>query len=172
MHLLYLDESGSVADPTHKFFVLAGVAVFERTTHWVEQKLNDIARRFDANDPHAVELHGSPMRSGRGIWHAHTLQVRTDAIRDALHAGACSFQRKGVVLFGAVIRKEALSGGDPVEHAFEQVSNRFDLFLKRLYLKHNDKQRGIILFDKSSTEERIHLPCGTFHRRCVDCRAG
>jgi hypothetical protein len=162
MHLLYLDESGSVADPNHKHFVLAGAAVFERTTHWVEQKLNSVALRFDKDDPHSVELHGSPMQSGRGIWHRHTLANRRAAIRDALVLGACDFHRKGSVLFGAVIRKEALPGVDPVEHAFEQVSNRFDLFLKRLYLKHRDKQRGIILFDKSSTEERIQSLARTF----------
>lgn len=32
---------------------------------------------------------------------------------------------------------------------------RFDKFLRRLYTKHNDPQRGIMLFDKSSTERRI-----------------
>lgn len=43
MHLLYLDESGSIADPSQQFFVLAGLSVYERQTHWVEQKLNCIA---------------------------------------------------------------------------------------------------------------------------------
>lgn len=162
MHLLYLDESGSATDPNHKFFVLAGVAVFERSTHWVEQKLNVIAARFDPHDPHSVELHGSPMRSGRGVWHPHRLQTRIDAIKESLQSGACDFHTKGVRLFGAVIRKEALPGEDPVEHAFEHVSSRFDNFLKRLYLKHHDKQRGIILFDKSSTEARIQSLARTF----------
>lgn len=162
MHLLYLDESGTVGDPTHRHFVLAGVAVFERKTHWVEQGLNDVAKRFNAANPYDVELHGSPMRSGRGIWHHLTLQQRIDAIREALHVGVCQHQNDGVVLFGAVIKKSSLSGIDPVEHAFEQMSNRFDLFLRRLYLKHNDRQRGIILFDKSSVEARIQSLARTF----------
>jgi hypothetical protein len=155
MHLLYLDESGSVADPAQAFFVLAGVAVFERKTHWVEQKLNAIAERFAPATPHAVELHGSPMRSGREGWKAHPLADRLAAIREALQIGVADHHPKSVRLFGAVIRKAALPGDDPVTHAFEQLSNRFDLYLKRLHHKHGDPQRGLMLFDKSSTEQRI-----------------
>ena len=95
MHLFYVDESGSVSDPSQQYFVLAGVAVFERKTHWIEQNLNSIAARFDPVTP------------------------------------------------------------DPVVHAFEQISSRFDMFLRRLYTKHGDPQRGIMVFDKSSTEQRI-----------------
>ncbi|WP_018869241.1 DUF3800 domain-containing protein [Thioalkalivibrio sp. ALgr3] len=76
MHLLYLDESGSVANSAEDFFVLAGVSVFERKAHFLEDELNAIAVRFD-------------------------------------------------------------------------------LFLKRCYARHGDPQRGLILLDKSSTEQRI-----------------
>lgn len=158
MHLLYLDESGSVSDAGQKYFVLAGVSVFERKTHWVEQELNKVAGRFDSANHHTIELHGSPMRSGRDGWKKFTLEDRLQAIKDALAivipTGKDS-SRHGVRLFGAVVKKSALHGEDPVEHAFAQLSSRFDLFLKRLYAKHNDAQRGIILFDKSSTEKRI-----------------
>lgn len=155
MHLLYLDESGSVADPTQRHFVLAGISVFERTAHWVEQKLNEIAARFSPENPYAVELHGSPMRSGREGWKRHPLEQRLRAIQEALAHGVVAFHPRSVRLFGAVIDKGALDGEDPAEHAFEQLASRFDRYLQRLYSKHNDAQRGIILFDKSSTERRI-----------------
>lgn len=155
MHLLYLDESGSVADPSQEYFVLAGVAVFERSTHWVEQSLNNVARRFSSQDPYAVELHGSPMRSGRDGWRSYPRSDRLDAIKDALRIGVVERGRKDVRLFGAVIQKQSIPGDDPVTYAFEQLSSRFDLFLKRLYNKHSDPQRGVILLDKSSTEQRI-----------------
>ncbi len=153
MHLLYLDESGSVADPLQTHFVLAGVAVFEKKTHWIEQNLNQIASRFDAQSPHAIELHGSPMRSGREGWKAFPLTDRLQAIKDAL--SVASAQTKSIRLFGVVVRKQALQGLDPVEYAFEQLSSRFDMFLKRLHHKHKDSQRGLTVFDKSSTEQRI-----------------
>jgi hypothetical protein len=54
MHLLYLDESGSVADPNQNHFILAGLSVFERKTHWIEQELNNIAKRFDQDCPHTI----------------------------------------------------------------------------------------------------------------------
>ncbi|MBO9509455.1 DUF3800 domain-containing protein [Thalassospira sp. A3_1] len=155
MHLFYVDESGSVADPSQKYFVLAGVAVFERKAHWIEQSLNSIAVRFNSIAPHEVELHGSPMRSGREGWKAHPLPDRLQAIKDALHEGVEKEYGRGVRLFGAVVKKAELINEDPVIHAFEQVASRFDMFLQRLYTKHNDPQRGIMVFDKSSTEQRI-----------------
>lgn len=155
MHLLYVDESGSVSDPAQQYFVLVGVSVFERKTHWIEQNLNEIAKQFSPQDPHAIELHGSPMRSGREGWKAFQLVDRLNAIKEALKVGITDQYPKGVCLFGVVIRKQALIGEDPVEYAFEQLSSRFDLFLKRQHKKYNDPQRGIMLFDNSTTEQRI-----------------
>jgi len=88
--------------------VLAGVAVFERNTHWIEQILNDVAFRFSPADPHAVELHGSPMRAGRDGWKAHPLPDRLTAIKDALKLGIEKQSHKTVRLFGAVIKKMRL----------------------------------------------------------------
>lgn len=155
MHLLYVDESGSVPDPAQQYFVLAGVSVFERKTHWVEQKLNEVASRFDDEDPHNIELHGSPMRSGRDGWKIHPLTERLTAIQDALRMGVAEHYPKGVRLFAAVVKKSALPGEDPVVHAFEQLASRFDLYLRRCHRKYNDTQRGIMLFDESATEQRI-----------------
>ena len=155
MHLLYIDESGSIADPAQNYFVLAGIAIFERKTHWVEQELEQIAAKFSPSTPHALELHGSPMRSGREGWKNHPLPKRLQAIKDALFSGVAKHYPKGVRLFGAVVKKGSLNGEDPVIHAFEQLTSRFDLFLKRLHHKHGDSQRGLMLFDKSTTEKRI-----------------
>lgn len=155
MHLLYIDESGAVTDPNQRFFILAGVAIFERKTHWVEQSLNAIAERFYSQDPWEIELHGSPMRSGREGWKKFPLEQRLTAMDDVLKDGVVAHFGRNLRLFGAVIDKEKISGVDPVEHAFEQLVSRFDLFLKRLHTKGGDSQRGLMLLDKSSTERRI-----------------
>lgn len=156
MHLLYLDESGSVADIAQTHFVLAGLSVFERQTHWVEEKLNSIAARFsvDPSQAHSIELHGSPMRGGRGEWRSFPVADRIQAIKDSLNDGV-RMNHPRIRLFGAVIRKASLPAEDPINHAFEQLSNRFDLFLKRQYQKHGKPERGLIIFDKSSTEQSI-----------------
>ncbi len=48
MYLLYADESGSIDDPNGDFFVLAGISIFERQTHWLDQKIETVAQRFNA----------------------------------------------------------------------------------------------------------------------------
>ena len=155
MHLLYIDESGAVGDSQQPYFVLAGVAIFERQTHWIEQRLNNIATRFNPANPHDIELHGSPMRSGRDGWKGFPVADRKKAIEDALREGVVNNYPQSARIFAAVVKKDLLPGSDPVEHAFEQIVNRFDLFLKRLYSKNHDPQRGIMIFDKSTTERRI-----------------
>lgn len=156
MHLLYVDESGSAADASQKHFILAGVSVFERQTHWIEQTLNDIATRFDPINPHSLELHGSPMRSGKDGWRKIPRLDREQAIKDALQLSVADQTHNNAVrLFGSVVNKSKLEGIDPVFHSFEQMTSRFDMFLQRRYTKHKDPQRGLMLFDESSTEQRI-----------------
>jgi hypothetical protein len=45
MYLLYLDDSGSVGNAEDSHIILAGVAVFERQTHWLSEGLDRIATR-------------------------------------------------------------------------------------------------------------------------------
>jgi Protein of unknown function (DUF3800) len=71
MYLLYADESGTTHDLNQQYFVLAGFCVFERQGYWISDQLDQIAARFDPADPVSVELHGSPMLSGRGKWRSY-----------------------------------------------------------------------------------------------------
>ena len=154
MHLLYVDESGSVSDSAQRFFVLAGLSVFERDPHWLDKDLGEIAMRFDPNEPESVELHGSPMRSGKGRWRKVAREERERAIEDALIIGVRQRYPKNVRLFAAVLEKAKFSGQDIAQIAFEQVSSRFDQDLGRLHRK-GDTQRGLIVFDKCATERRL-----------------
>lgn len=156
MHLLYLDESGSVADPQQRNFVLGGMSIFERSTHWIEQELDGIASRFamDPTCPYDVELHGSPMRTGRNGWDSHPVPNRIQAIKDAL-ASLKRHHPRDIRLFAVALEKQNFSGQDIAEVAFTQICSRFDQFLMRLYRSKNDKQRGLIILDKSNTEARI-----------------
>jgi hypothetical protein len=154
MHLLYADESGSIGDPAQRFFVLTGVSVFERETHWIETELNRIAAQFSPLDPHSIELHGSPMRTGRNGWDQFPLQNRINAISDALRISIHN-RHPQVRIFAAILEKKNFSGQDIAQVAFEQLSSRFDQYLGRLHRLYQNTQRGLILFDKSATEIRI-----------------
>ncbi len=72
---------------------------------WVEQQLNQIAHRFAPHDPYSVELHDSPMRSGRDGWKNHPLQDRLQAIKDALHVGVAGHSLRGVRFTVRLLRK-------------------------------------------------------------------
>jgi hypothetical protein len=149
MHLLYLDDSGSILDSSQQYFVLAGLSVFERQGHWIAKELDSVAGRFSPGEPRAVELHGSPMLTGVKFWRRIPLPDRIQAIKDALQVLADSPSSTRV--FAAVVRKSAVLPRDPVEFAFEHICMRFDHWLMRLH-KGGDTQRGLILFDKSAQE--------------------
>lgn len=156
MHLLYLDHSGDPIDPAQRHVILAGLSIFERQTHWLAQQVDEIAARFNPGDPMAVEIHASPMVSGRGIWRKFPKLDRLSALRDCCQLLADSI--KTTVLIGACIEKSALStaslSGDLISVAFEQVCSRFDDHLKYLH-KSGNTQRGIIVFDQASYEQTI-----------------
>lgn len=71
--------------------------VFERQTHWVEQRLNEVAARFVPDEPHSLELHGSPLRGGKDGWRKIPRPEREQAIKDALYLGIVDLPRKNAV---------------------------------------------------------------------------
>lgn len=152
MYLLYLDESGSATDPKSKHFILAGVAFFERSTHWAEQHLNSVVGTLTTGDIHGMELHGSPMYGGKGLWRRVERDVRHSAIKRALEVGVGA--NRDARVFAAVIERDSCGGLDAVHLAFEELCRRFDLYLAAMH-RRGDTQRGIIIFDKCSTENRI-----------------
>ncbi|MDA4856092.1 DUF3800 domain-containing protein [Acinetobacter baumannii] len=159
MHLLYVDESGTVSDPNQKHFVLSGISVPEKKTYWIEQDMNQIASRFDANDPYNMELHGSPMRAGNKEWRPFKQRERIQAIKDCLQLIADS--RGDIRIFASVVEQGAHVQDDVINHSFMQIASRFDMFLGRLHSQ-NNTQRGIAIFDKSSTEKSIQHLARTF----------
>jgi len=160
MHLLYLDDSGSVGNADDRHIVLAGIAVFERQPHWFSQKLDAIAERVWPDDPYGIEFRASDMFAGRRHWRGVGKHDRMLAYREALEVLESSSQ---VRIFAAVIHKAALSPDDPMEYAFEQLCNRFDRFLLRLHRK-GDTQRGMIILDDSSYETSLQSLAHNFRR--------
>jgi len=153
MHLLYLDDSGSVTNAADRHIVLAGLAVFERQPHWLSQRLDRIAERVWPDGPLGLEFRGSDILTGKKQWRGIKKEDRLAAYREALGVLGIS---NHVRLFGAAIHKQAISPDDPMEFAFEQICNRFDRFLGRLH-KAKDTQRGLIILDDSSYETSLQV---------------
>ena len=151
MYLMYLDDSGSVGNAGDRHFILAGLAVPERAPHWLSQALDRFAENLWPDNPGGIEFRGSDIFAGRKHWRGIARERRQSVYEDIL---AQLTRHRDARLFGAVVHKAARSPEDPVEYAFEQLCNRFDLFLGRMH-KGGDTQRGLIILDESSKETTL-----------------
>lgn len=151
MHLLYLDDSGSVGNASDRHIILAGLSVFERQGHWLSQNLDSLASEVWPDRPSSLEFRGADILGGKKHWRGVGREARTQAYKRALAIVAVSNK---VRLFGAAVHKGAISPEDPMEYAFEQVCNRFGRFLGRLH-HHGDTQRGLIILDESAYETSL-----------------
>ena len=85
MHLLYLDDAGSVGNASEQYLVLGGVSLFEAQSHWITQELDTLAESFNPGDPHGVEFHASEIYArGSQAWKGLTQQEARGTIKSVL----------------------------------------------------------------------------------------
>ncbi len=160
MYLLYVDESGDPANIDERHFCLGGVAVFERQAYWLNEALDKLQEQYFPGQ--YVEFHARSIVShDEPPWTTIPSRVRRQIMEDLCRLIADSHQT--VALFGVALEKGPRSGSDPVGRAFEEICNRFDLFLKRLHAQ-GDTQRGLIVFDESRYETRLQTLLGEYRR--------
>lgn len=148
MYLLYADDSGVASDPNVKYSVLAGFATSETQTFWIQKAIDQIMLKHTGQTD--LELHASPIRSGRGIWRGITKEKRNAILRESLEYIRDNYPRR-FILFGAVI---ANTTGNVPEELFSQITSRFDKFLKRKFLRRDESARGLCIFDKTKMENK------------------
>ncbi|HVA15438.1 MAG TPA: DUF3800 domain-containing protein [Stellaceae bacterium] len=157
MHILYVDDSGDAENPKERHFVLGGVAVFERGLYHVIKAADNCVAGFGLGDADDIELHGSPMYAGRDFWRS----VRDRATREKLITSALNtlHGHRSIRLFAVVVDKAAASPRDPVSLAFEEMCNRFNLFLARLNDRSSPEQgqRGLIVMDEMKHEKPLQM---------------
>ena len=148
MYLLYADDSGVSSDPSVKYSVLAGFSTFENQTFWIQKAVDEIMLKHTGRAD--LELHASPIRSGKGIWRSFPKDKRESILKDTLNYIKDNYPRQ-FILFGAVIGN---SCEDVPEELFSQLTIRFDKYLKRKFLKHDESARGLAIFDKTKMENQ------------------
>jgi len=164
MYMLYLDESGNENNPQDRYFVLAGLALFERQTYFLNERLKDVQEKHFPNQP-PIPFHASEIRSGRGFWRGVHEEQR-QAVLDDVIAAIIAAPDRALQLYAAVIEKDSeLYGDDAVEAATEEVCQRFDRFLARRYHDHADPQRGLLIFSEGRFHARAQLWVRGFRRR-------
>jgi hypothetical protein len=71
-------------------------------------------------------------------------------------------QQPAVRLFAVAVDKAAVSPRDPIKVAFEELCNRFYLFLQRIKNRTGDDQRGLIVMDESKHEKPLQALARNF----------
>jgi hypothetical protein len=154
VYLLYVDDSGSADDKKCVCCVLAGFAVYETKTFWIEKAIDDIIYKYIPTYPN-IEIHGSPMRSGKGEWRGIPPNIREAIMMETLRLIPSD---RGIRLFASIISKTKTPNPAQLsDDLFAQIASRFDMFLGRIYKNSGMKnaQRGIAIFDDSRNELSI-----------------
>jgi hypothetical protein len=150
MYVLYLDESGNPDDPSDTHFILAGAAVYEKSTYYLSQAIDAVqTKHFPGVQP--IAFHATEIRAGKDFWrkvdHGKRLAVLDDLCLATANQG-------GVTLFASVIEKTStLHGENAVKAATEEVCIAFDRFLVRKH-KAGDSQRGLLVFAEGQYHKR------------------
>jgi hypothetical protein len=153
MYLLYTDDSGLATDKSCKNCVLAGFAIHETQTYWVQRAINEMIRRWIGTTD--IELHGTYMRTGKGAWRNIPEPTRQGLFMAVLDYIAQNYPKQ-FILFGAAINKASYQGHSSLsEELFAQVVSRFDMFLGRKHTRNKEPARGIVIFDKSTSESQF-----------------
>lgn len=164
VYLLYLDESGNENDPVDRFFVLGGIAVFERQTFFLAKALEAVQEKYFPNHQ-PIPFHASEIRSGRGLWRKVAPETRQAVLQEICSAIAM-VPAKGRHLFAAAVEKtKEVWGERAVEKATEEICRRFDILLQRQYHEANDPQRGLLIFSEGRFDARAKIWVRGFHQR-------
>ena len=83
MYLLYADDSGVSSDPNVKCSVLAGFLTFENQTFWIQKAVDEIMLKHIGRSD--LELHTSPIKSGKGVWRGFPKDKREAILKDILN---------------------------------------------------------------------------------------
>lgn len=97
MFLLYVDESGDPPNMNEQYFVLGGVALFERQAYFLNKELDDLQEHYLPGQ--YVEFHAREIHShDKPPWSTLPSRVRKEIMSALYRTIAESHQ--GVSLFG------------------------------------------------------------------------
>ena len=153
MHVLYLDESG-----THqsRYFVVAGLSVFEWETYFLAQRLDQIQSQYFPTDSGKVHFHASSLHAPRGRLPAPFDSLTGEQIQNLITDVYQVIAESRARIFAVAIEKAAITG-DPYERGFEEIINRFDRMLARILRDQGEPQRGLIVIAESSYRENLEV---------------
>lgn len=153
MYILYLDDSGSGADPNQKHFVLGGIIIHESNAQSLTGQLENIAAKINPKNSKSIELHAAVIWTGReepweSLCKSH--EDKKNKIKEILNCA--NNTPENVVCLATAIHKSSFDGEDYVQKAYEDISSRFHQYIKKRNKLADKSEKGIIIIDKSSGE--------------------
>lgn len=128
--------------------------MFERQVYHLNEAVNEVQRQFFPTNTEPIEFHASDMyRRNKEPWHSLPRE-RCQQVVEHIYRVISESHPIGVVLFGVVIDRGFHSVNDLIGRSFEELCNRFDLYLTRLHNAQNE-QRGLMILDESRYEARL-----------------
>ena len=156
MYLLYVDESGDGGDPaTHgsAFLILGAAAIFEGKWSHVESDLRTLIERYFPGPPRPTEIHLADLRSGKKAYRRLMKAQRVALTNDVCNL-ALNLLSTELTMFTVIADKKYWYGLNPGKTfedlyatLFEDLSSRFDLYLRRRYAE-GAPCKGIIIADE------------------------
>lgn len=153
MFLVYVDESGEIANPTEKFFVLGAMAVYETQAYFLSQAFDKVQDKWFPSALDPIEFHASKIYNGDGEpWHSVKRSDRNQILTDLFHEIG-RVTPKGLSLFGIALEKNAYSSPNQLESAFQELCGHVDAFISASNLSSSnegrDKNRILMILDSS-----------------------
>jgi len=107
MHLLYVDDSGSVNNAAEEYIVLGGVSVSEHQCDYLTSELDKIAQSIDAINFNSIEFHASEIFARRSApWDKLTKDEAQGIIKAVLRVVVQSYD--SATIFACAIHKKIL----------------------------------------------------------------
>ncbi|MBA3480611.1 MAG: DUF3800 domain-containing protein [Pirellulales bacterium] len=139
MYLLYVDESGDPGINGSEHLLLAGAAVFEGKWQYIDRDLHRLICQYFPIEPRPTEIHAADLYKGKKEYRRLSPQDRAQLIQD-LGNLVRNLLPTEVALFTVIAdkrwwfrRNPGKSGDDLYAELFENLSGRFDLFLRRRF---------------------------------------
>lgn len=156
MYLLYTDESGNIANPSDAVFVVGGIAVHEDAVRPLAGEINGILKSFvGERRAKEIEIHGSPLRRGRGEWSSVGIAKRhalahalLDLVSNWQHVSSSSY----VQPFATVIDRQHSQSA--VETAYGELLFSFDRYLRQ-GRKRGEPHNGVLVADRCTYESAL-----------------
>jgi hypothetical protein len=152
VYLLYVDESDDPGVNGSPYLVLGAAALFEGKWSPLEKEIRGLIDRYFPNPPRPTEIHLAELRKGKNEFRNLTPIQRNQLLADFCGI-ASSLLATELNLFSVVADKAwwfaqnpGKAGDDLYAALFEDLTSRFDLFLRRRYAE-NAPTKGIIIAD-------------------------